>query len=437
MAIRKQPEDFTVTERLDERFTAGFSRGWSVVTPHVVYELTKSQLTTPDAIAFFARELRISPGAVDYAGLKDKHAVTTQFVSFPISDLRAAQNTPVSVAPKSDRADSRGGEGGGGGGGGGGNWSARFVAFSARPVVAESIGGNAFVLAVRDLTKAESDAMTRRSRDLATSEGTLAIVNYFGAQRFGGNRHGQGWAALPLIRGEFLEAIRLIVGTPARKDSGRTRDFTRLCAQHWGEWKVLAETLPKCPELRVIEALAAGKQPHEAFGAVPGFLQQMCVEAFQSVLWNETVRRFVSGLPGQKHVTPDEFGEMVFPFARALGDDVREMEIPMFAPKSVLAEPWRAAAEAALAEQGVVLEELRVPMLRRPQFGEAMRPVVMRCTGFAISPPLADELDQRNPMNPTDQAYSQGGPVARFKRVVEFDLPRGSYATVVLRALGQ
>lgn len=430
MAIRKQSEDFRVTERLDERFAAGFSRAWSVVTPHVVYELTKSQLTTPDAIAFLARELRISPGAVDYAGLKDKHAVTTQFVSFPVSDVRAAQRVPATVMPK-------GGGGGGGAASGGGNWSARFVAFSARPVVAESIGGNAFVLAVRDLTKAESDAMTRRSRDLQASEGTLAIVNYFGAQRFGGNRHGQGWAALPLIRGEFLEAIRLIVGTPARKDSGRTRDFTRLCAQHWGEWKVLAETLPKCPELRVIEALAAGKQPHEAFGAVPGFLQQMCVEAFQSVLWNETVRRFVSGLPGQKHATPDEFGEMVFPFARTLGDDVRGMEIPMFAPSTVLAEPWKAAAEAALAEQGVRLEDLRVPMLRRPQFGEAMRPVVMRCTGFAISPPLADELDQRNPMNPTDHAMGPGGAVARYKRVVEFDLPRGSYATVVLRALGQ
>ena len=84
-----------------------------------------------------------------------------------------------------------------------------------------------------------------------------------------------------------------------------------------------------------------------------------------------------------------------------------------------VAEP-EAAAEA-LAEDGIRQEELRIPGLRRPFFGDADRALFIEAERFEMTAPEKDEFS--------------GG--KRLKRTVRFDLGRGAYATVVLRALGQ
>jgi tRNA pseudouridine13 synthase len=428
MALRRRPEDFTVIERLTPATVAALAPAWSEHTPHVVYQLEKTTLGTPDAIAFFAKALGVKQGQVDYAGLKDKHAKTSQHCSVRAPTARAAGAWPASPA--------------------GSGWVAKRLGYSPEPILASAIVGNTFSLTIRDLATQASDEMTRRAKRLALPDAaapaepaaaaalprTLVFTNYFGSQRFGSNRHHRGWAALPLIRGEFIEAIRLLVGTPARKDSGKTRDFTRLCAQHWevatqsGDWRVLVEALPRCPERRAIEALAAGAAPHEAFAALPAFLQQMCVEAFQSSIWNDTARRLISTLaaaePSALLSTDDDFGPMHFLPAAAIAEPWRDLDLPLLAPGSTLDPRWATQAEEALAAHGVTLSDLRVPKLRRPFFGEAPRPFIARAEDFVLS--RAEPDPDANPRAPK-----------RYLRTATFTLGRGAYATVVMRALGQ
>lgn len=92
----------------------------------------------------------------------------------------------------------------------------------------------------------------------------------------------------------------------------------------------------------------------------------------------------------------------------------------MLAPGVSLVEPWAAAAQHVIAEHNLTTGDLRIPGLKRPFFGKAERPLFARAGGFSLTPRHPDELTPK-----------------RFKVVVAFDLPRGSYATVVLRALGQ
>jgi tRNA(Glu) U13 pseudouridine synthase TruD len=73
-------------------------------------------------------------------------------------------------------------------------------------------------------------------------------------------------------------------------------------------------------------------------------------------------------------------------------------------------------------EEGLKLEELKVPGFRRPFFGSETRPLCVEARGFALGA-LPTGKSARAP--------------ARVDRTVEFDLPRGAYATVLLRALGQ
>ena len=74
--IRQQPEDFVV-----EEIPAYLPSGQG---GHAFITFRKRGMTTPEAVRRIARELGIDPREAGTAGLKDKHALTTQTASFPL-----------------------------------------------------------------------------------------------------------------------------------------------------------------------------------------------------------------------------------------------------------------------------------------------------------------------------------------------------------------
>jgi tRNA(Glu) U13 pseudouridine synthase TruD len=81
MTIRRLPSDFVVSERPSASFLRSLRAGRSAEAVHAVYELRKESLGTPEAVGLLGKALGVGGGRVDYAGLKDKHARTTQLVS--------------------------------------------------------------------------------------------------------------------------------------------------------------------------------------------------------------------------------------------------------------------------------------------------------------------------------------------------------------------
>ncbi|MFO0831603.1 MAG: tRNA pseudouridine(13) synthase TruD [Phycisphaerales bacterium] len=382
MTIRRVPSDFRVREVLRAEPGQADAPGGLVV-----YELTKESLTTPEAISKFAAALGVRAADCSYAGLKDKHALTTQFVA-----VRAPGPSPVQRL-------------------GGDRWSACVTGLRSTHLSARDIERNEFQITVRDLTPEASARMDTLAAGLRKGDG-LHVVNYFGEQRFGSARHGEGFAARHLVRGEFEVALRLLIGTPHRKDAGAQRAFTRGLAAGWGRWTDLAATLPRCPQRKAVELLAerAAKRPltphdfRDAFAVLPYLLQEICVDAWQSHLWNRIV----------------EDGAHT-------GLALAGSSVDLPCPHATYAEPWKPAAEAVLVSEAVSLADLRIPGLRRPAFSHAARAVLVRAGGFALSDPEPDEL------SPARGAKAP----PRCKRCVCFTLPSGAYATVVLRAIGQ
>lgn len=503
MTIRRQPADFIVRERLGEAFRATLTPAPTKSTPYAILHLAKTSLATPDAIRFLAQTVGVPIDHVSYAGLKDKHAQTTQHVSIEPGPGNRPVNLPARIE--------------------GPNWEAHVIGWAPEHLTASAIDGNSFELVVRDLTRAQSDEMGRRADmlwtearespppshvsdapergeasvggveestasdrspasvpshpDLRKASGPastdalhapqsapgLLIVNYFGDQRFGIARHHQGWAGRALIDGDFELALRLAIGTPARKDSGRTRTITRLCAQHWGDWKALARDLPRCPERRPFERLAAGGDFKQAFAAVPTFTQQMAVESYQSLLWNRAAALISARLgsepspgggrpvnPGSAHAKPqppargsdqrrqstrpapgdllhteDPFGDLVFPVPGRVDAEWRATILPLLGRKTPLDPRWAWAVEQVLKDEALTQNDLRIPGLHRPFYGEAPRRLFIVAERFEMSRAERDDLP------------AEGRSEARGMRWLSFDLPRGAYATVVLRALGQ
>ncbi|MBS0195256.1 MAG: tRNA pseudouridine(13) synthase TruD [Planctomycetes bacterium] len=391
MIIRRIPEDFAVEEVL----AASFS---SSPAAHAAYAVTKTSLSTPQAAAMLSRALGVRAGQVAWAGLKDKHARTRQHMTCP---WRKDQPPPRSFAERGIAAE--------------------FVGWADTPIDASAIAENRFDIVVRDARTEDLAEMDRRVNRLADASGLL-LVNYFGAQRFGSARHGEGWIARHLIRGEFEHALKLAIGTPDRKDSGPRRAMTRALATHWGNWSAALPLVPRCPERRAVEVLAQGSDFRDAFTQLPHQFQQLCIEAYQSHLWNAAARCIAEMLaPGTCLVGDDDFGPMFFPPAQVVPSLWRDVNMPMLAGSSTLTEPWASAAQSALTREGLTVRDLSIKGMRKPNFGEAPRNLFIRATNLRMDPPQPDDLSDRK----------------RLKRTIRFTLPRGSYATVVLRALGQ
>jgi tRNA pseudouridine13 synthase len=418
--IRRTPEDFRVEELASSAFSASLAPEWMPSNPFAAYRLEKISLATPDALGFIARDLKVPRAAVAAAGLKDRHAVTSQVITIDSAAMRGR-------TPRWAEGD---------------NWRMALLGFVPRAADHTAIAANRFTLVVRALDKRQSDEMVRRATLLAMTDGgpdgtargaghdpvsSLLFVNYFGDQRFGSARHGEGFVGRALIEGDFEKALRLAIGTPARKDSGPTRSLTRALATHWGDWNAALAAFGRMPERASIETLARGGSFMDAFAALPKFTQEICVEAYQSHLWNAIARELAHAL--SETVTQsafeaeDIFGPLIFPRAAAITPVFREMGIPMPSPRAIMPECLSEIVAGILGDEGVSLEQLRIPGLPRPYFGGGDRPFVARARKVSIAPPEPDE-------------FAGGGP-AQLACRVSFELPRGAYATVLLRALGQ
>ena len=144
--LKASPEDFRV-EELPAYLPSGAG-------PHLYLQVEKRDRTTRDVVRHLARALGVPERDAGYAGLKDRAAVTTQWLSFPV----ARDPDPAALAAPGLRV-----------------LAASRHQNKLRPGHAR---GNAFTVAVRggDLG---------RARACAEALAAAGLPNFFGPQRFG------------------------------------------------------------------------------------------------------------------------------------------------------------------------------------------------------------------------------------------------------------
>ncbi len=462
MKIKRLPEHFQVEEVLRTRPGPSGT--------HAVYLVAKRGMTTCEAARALAAAARTVPARVSFAGLKDKHAATSQYMA-------------VEGGPAKDFA--------------GAGWEARFAGFRDAPLSGADIQANRFRIAVQDLTREVLRSIERRRRAM----NLFGLVNYFGDQRFGSARHGMGFAAAEFARGRAEEGLRLAMAVEARKDSAADKRFRRTVAEYWGRWEECLRRLPPHPDRRAVEFLASPGRESDfagAFARLPIEFQRFCVMAYQSFLWNETARELVesafpkeallraygaAGLmvfpapdapppklpslaadargtvaserpcpwnPGSWNSGPETIGSynpdpkgadakgsgagssrggMPFPdgpFGADAADGkprsplLSAVSVPLASRKSDLSGPTGEVLARVLAREGIKPKDLRIGRLRQPFFASGIRPLAVPVTGFSMSAPAPDPFDG-----------------SRFQVELRFELPPGSYATVLLRMLIQ
>ncbi len=381
------PEDFRVEEVSDMEISR--ARG-----PYAVYRLTKSSWDTFDLIDLLSRRLGVPRDAVSVGGMKDRHGRTTQLIS-----VRVAGKCPASLEDR--------------------NFSLTREGWAGEPVTARSVSGNRFFLVLRSMTDAEVRAALPHLRAAAET----GIPNYYDEQRFGSARHGAGFMGKSIFLGRREEALRLYF-TPSKHDDQKTRKLKKLVTENWGRWSACMDAAFG-EYRRVLSYLAEHPRAfHKALEAIDHRFLVFALNAYQSYLFNEVLGRRILGL-SEKHGFPVgslkyAFGSYVFPLS--LGKEAAaalsgELPVPGFDTET--GDPAvRAIVEDVVRAEGVGLEDLRVRQMRKLSAHGVMRAAMapVRLLGEPRAEP--------------DDMY-QG----RMKVSLSFFLPRGSYATILIKRM--
>lgn len=380
MKLKRLPEDFQVDEISAFQADGG---------AHALYRLTKRGMGTFEAIEAIRRRWDLQPDRISYAGLKDRYAVTSQYLTVLHGPRRGLRETSFELA---------------------------YLGQASRRFSSEDISANHFRIVLRDLSKAEIASARIALEEIARD----GLANYFDRQRFGSVGESGEFVAQPWCRGDYERALWLALADANDHDRPQDRAEKELLRVHWGDWQTCLPLLTDSSRRRVVEYLA--DRPGDfraAITRIDHHLRSMYLAAFQSFLWNEMLAEWL-----REECRGDEIVEVFlhdrrYPFPRCTASDKRAViekaSLPLPSARLHLAEgKTRGLIERVLERHGLDLRQLRVKYPRDTFFSKGDRLAIVCPANLTHSTGADDIYPQREILT------------------LSFELPRGSYATVLV-----
>ncbi len=342
--LKAKPEDFVV-EEIPLYLPAGEGQ-------HIYVKIEKRGLSTYAAINQLARALNISRRAIGHAGLKDAQAVTRQTLSIDGSSPEAIEALDFP--------------------------NIKILSFNRHhnKLKIGHLAGNRFIIRVRQVTEA---VLPIAQTVLATLQET-GVPNFFGLQRFGkrNNTHRLGETLLRKDRAGFVAEY---LGQPQPEEASHVQTARGLVDE--SRWVEALEKWPRnlSDERRVLKAIVlADGDFTKVFKALSNKkLKSFFVSAYQSYLFNQLLAQRFDIFEPVEALNRLEKGDVAYIHGKGASFVVEAVAVeqaraeqfeispsgPLFGLKTLLAqhEPGQ-REQAILAEQGLTLEDFRVPGLK-------------------------------------------------------------------------
>ncbi|WP_456466043.1 tRNA pseudouridine(13) synthase TruD [Persephonella sp.] len=262
--IKKKPSDFIVEEVLPFK---PLNKG-----SYKLFRLKKSNLSTIQVIRFLSKLLGVKPSQIGFAGLKDKFAITTQFITIP-QDIPVPDCVCYQIYGgkwvKKEKIDLQKEHG----------FCAELIGFTEKPLEIGENKGNRFLIKIHNLTK-EDRKRFYSNLQIVMNYGS---ANYFGEQRFGSVKGRNDFIFLYLLKGETEKALKHYFSIKGS-------------VKNWGKWEELYRDFRgklEQYERDLILGLKRGLSPEKAIKILPKNIRLMFNFAFQSYLWNEYLRKYI------------------------------------------------------------------------------------------------------------------------------------------------
>lgn len=405
-AIKTQPSDFIVREVTN--------RKEKEEGKYLIAELTKENWDTHSVIREISRRLGVSRNRIGFAGTKDKSAVTTQKIS--IWDVHEDELDRVRIA----------------------DVELKKIGRSNKPVSLGDLYGNEFEIVIRGIEGREEVLKDRLAAITKEIEIRGGVPNFFGVQRFGIIRPITHVVGKHLIRGDIKAAVMSYIADIFPGENEEAKRARLLCKE--GQLKEALKIMPVF--LRYENAMLNELVKHEedpdflsAFSVLPKNLQKLFVHAYQAYLFNLALSaRMEQNIPFNEALV----GDMVC-FRNELGlanpDKVERVTADKIDAINRLITHGRAFVTAAvigyetdfgagvegeierkvLEAEDMVLNDFHIEEISKMSSKGTRRPIL-------VPVKLNTEEVTDDDMNP-----------GRKKVKLSFFLPKGSYATVVLR----
>lgn len=300
----------------------------------------------------------------------------------------------------------------------------RYLGQTARPFRAEQILGNRFSLTMRDMSEDEVGSAIQASRAVRES----GLPNYFDNQRFGSLGFSGEWIGKAWCLGDYERALWLALADPNADDRSQEKKQKRILAEKWGDWVSCKAALGRSHRRSIVTFLAdkqaAGKPVdfRGAFARISVDLRGLYLSAFQSALWNRLLTSWLQQRLADDGRVPFELksGPCLFGEFSSITPDDFEMVLPLPSSRQKEIDPATSALlEPILAAEGMELRQVRVKYPRDSFFSKSWRRALV------------------TPGHLTHEASPDEMYAGKQKLCLCFDLPRGSYATILVKRLSQ
>jgi tRNA pseudouridine13 synthase len=402
--LRQEVEDFIVKEVTN--------REEGQEGKYLILELVKRDWDTHHLIRTLGRILQISQKRISVAGTKDKRALTTQKIS--IYDVDAPEIEKIYLK----------------------DVELKVLGRSRKSVELGDLWGNDFIITIRNISYSPED--TEKLLEKTTNEilAQSGVPNFFGIQRFGSVRPVTHLVGKAIVEGDFEKAALLYIAEPFHDEPEETKE-ARQFVKETRDFKEGLKTYPLRlgHERAMMNHLISNPDDFAgAFLVLPKNLYRMFVHGYQSYIYNTILcRKIEKGIPLNQAVEGDIVcfkNEHGFPDSskteKVTAETVNAMNRLIKRNRAFITAPLPgyntefASGIPGEIEQAV-LEELKVPLqgFNIENIPEMSSKGIRREVLLQVEPKFEIGEDELNP--------------GKSKAVLEFMLPKGSYATTVLR----
>ena len=305
-------------------------------------------------------------------GLKDSHAITEQFVQ------------AKTISRSLEKIDGK-------------KYSLKRIGFSKKPIAKQDMLGNKFKIKISDSTK-----------DISQFNEHDKILNFFGYQRFGSKRPITHLVGKAIIQKDYQKAIDFLLNYSSKYDSEENNQYRKLIAERKSELEII-DQLPRSMDIEtaVLRSLAKSNDQKTAIREIPLQMRRFYIQAYQSYIFNKTLSMAFEYeedlfLPKENDVCYGSTGKL----GKFQNEPDQRLTIPLVGHSYFNKTRFDYYIQKILEEEEVSPIEFLIKDFQEISVEGGFRNSSIQCDNFHVS-----------------------------NDIVEFQLPRGSYATVVIREI--
>lgn len=297
--LKLYPEDFIVSEVVT---LYPSNKG-----DYSLYLLKKENLTTWEALGKIAKKWRLSLKNFGYGGLKDKKALTLQYIT-------------IKNGLKRDLKEK--------------NFELIYLGRTQIPLDKNQLLGNNFEIVVRDVSLKEEILKTKIEEIQE-----FGLPNYFDEQRFSSVKESKEFPAKEIILGNYEKALYLILAYSSFDEIKSSKKLRECLKKNWKQWENCLELAKLNWEKNLLSFLAHHKSSHRTFKRALHLIDQEFLfftgNVYQSYLWNEVLKEVLNYLGVVETRIPFLWGDLFFykKLSSETKDLLKNLKIPFPSPK--------------------------------------------------------------------------------------------------------